>query len=322
MNETVIEIKDVCFKHKQAENSSIINVNLSINRGECVLICGESGSGKTTITRLINGLIPHYYEGELKGDVNVFGMDTAKSELYKMAKHVGSVFQNPRSQFFCVDTTSELAFGCENMGLPEDEIRERVKAVTDEMNINYLLSRSIFDLSGGEKQKIACGSVCAVHPDIFVLDEPTSNLDLKAIEDLRETLKIWKAAGKTIVIAEHRIYWLKDICDRVICMDNGAVKFDMRKDQFCKFTDKEFQNMGLRSIHEAAQMPNALPIDEETNFMTLCNFNYSYYKESALNIDELKLPTRAIIAVTGLNGAGKSTFATFLCGIQSILWGL
>ena len=114
----------------------------------------------------------------------------------------GSVFQNPRSQFFCVDTTSEIAFGCENMGMPEAEIQSRVDRVTEELHIEPLLGRSIFELSGGEKQKIACASVSALQPQIMVLDEPTSNLDMTAIEDLRRIILNWKSQGKTVVIAQ------------------------------------------------------------------------------------------------------------------------
>lgn len=171
----MIELNNICFQYANTEESSIENVSLQIPDGQCVLLCGESGCGKTTITRLLNGLIPHYYEGELQGDVLVNGLDVKQEELYETAKIVGSVFQNPRSQFFCVDTTSEIAFGCENMGLPEQEIRERMRQTVRELDMEQLLDRDIFNLSGGEKQKVACASVSALHPEIFVLDEPTSN---------------------------------------------------------------------------------------------------------------------------------------------------
>ena len=119
----MIELNNICFQYANTKEASLEDVSLQIPDGQCVLLCGESGCGKTTITRLLNGLIPHYYEGELQGEVLVNGLNVKQEELYNTARIVGSVFQNPRSQFFCVDTTSEIAFGCENMGLPEQEIR-------------------------------------------------------------------------------------------------------------------------------------------------------------------------------------------------------
>lgn len=244
----MIELKNICFQYANTEESSLENVSLQIPDGQCVLLCGESGCGKTTITRLLNGLIPHYYEGELKGDVLVKGLNVKQEELYDTARIVGSVFQNPRSQFFCVDTTSEIAFGCENMGLPEQEIRERMRQTVRELNMEQLLDRDIFELSGGEKQKVACASVSALHPEVFVLDEPTSNLDVKAIEDLKKTLMLWKSEGKTIVIAEHRLYWLTELCDRVIYMKAGKIALDISMDEFKNYSEKTLSNMGLRTL--------------------------------------------------------------------------
>lgn len=192
----MIEIKHVDFCYANHQDGALADLSLKIGKGEAVLICGASGSGKTTVTRLLNGLIPHYYEGEMKGEVRVAGLDVVAAELYETALHVGSVFQNPRSQFFCVDTAGEIAFGCENQGLPVDVIRTRVAAAAADLEIKDLLGRSIFKLSGGEKQQVACASVTAVHPDVFVLDEPTSNLDTKAIARLKRTIRYWKDQGK------------------------------------------------------------------------------------------------------------------------------
>lgn len=131
----MIELTDVSFQYDHSEQGALHNVNFIAGKGECVLLCGASGCGKTTITRLINGLIPHFYEGELSGDVTVDGLKIKEEELYTIAAKVGSVFQNPRSQFFCLDTTGEIAFGCENMGLPEDVIRQRIDRVTEELKM-------------------------------------------------------------------------------------------------------------------------------------------------------------------------------------------
>ena len=311
----MIEIKKVSFQHENAEKPSLKNVSLTIAEGECVLLCGESGSGKTTVTRLINGLIPHFYEGKMEGCAMVHVLNVTEAELYDTARIVGSVFQNPRSQFFCVDTTSELAFGCENMGMPEGEILSRVDEAAKELNIEKLLGRSIFELSGGEKQKISCASVSALRPEVMVLDEPTSNLDVHAIEELKQTLLGWKAAGKTIVIAEHRLSWLRDLCDRVICMRDGAVAFDLSMQAFTQYSTEQLHQMGLRSLRDEniAPVQNSVP---ETETMQLQNFCFSYDGTPVLNIPHLSLPLDGIIALVGPNGAGKSTFSRCLCGLE------
>lgn len=311
----MIEIKKVSFQHENAEKPSLKNVSLTIAEGECVLLCGESGSGKTTVTRLINGLIPHFYEGKMEGCAMVNGLNVTEAELYDTARIVGSVFQNPRSQFFCVDTTSELAFGCENLGMPEDEILSRVDEAAKELNIEKLLGRSIFELSGGEKQKISCASVSALRPEVMVLDEPTSNLDVHAIEELKQTLLGWKAAGKTIVIAEHRLSWLRDLCDRVICMKDGQVAFDLSMQAFAQYSTEQLHQMGLRSLcnENIASVQNSVP---ETETMQLQNFCFSYDGTPVLNIPHLSLPLDGIIALVGPNGAGKSTFSRCLCGLE------
>lgn len=193
----MIEFKDVAFQYEQGSSKGKIkNINLTIHDGEVVLICGESGCGKTTLTRLINGLIPHYYEGTLTGQTIVEGIDVKNVSLYALSGVVGSVFQNPRTQFFTVDTTSEIAFGCENLAIDADEINSRIEKTVGALKIEDLLNRSLFALSGGEKQKIACASVSAMEPDIFVLDEPSSNLDIKSIRELKDVLRKWKAQGE------------------------------------------------------------------------------------------------------------------------------
>jgi energy-coupling factor transport system ATP-binding protein len=312
----MIEFENVSFNYMRTDEASVKNVSLKINNGETVLLCGESGCGKTTLIRMINGLIPHFYEGQMKGRVSVDGTDTTKAELYETAKVVGSVFQNPRSQFFCVDSTSELAFGPENMGLPEDKIRGRIDSTVNSMKIRDLMDRNIFEMSGGEKQKIACASVDTLNPQVCVLDEPSSNLSLEAIEDLKQTLLDWKEEGRTIVVAEHRLYWLKDICDRVVCLKNGEIIFDISMKEFKTYTEEKLRAYGLRSVNENLSM---IPIKTEhmsTETITFEKLFYNYRNCDALQIDRLEIPRNEIIAVVGPNGAGKSTLSKCICGLM------
>ena len=200
----MIELKDVTFEYSTGDgiekgsaggvdekisNGSLRGVNLSVAEGEFILRTGGSGCGKTTILRLINGLIPNFFEGRLEGSVTVDGFDVSHAELYDTAKTVSTVFQNPRSQFFNVDTTSELAFACENQGMEENEILRRIHNTVNELGLQPLMNRSLFDLSGGQKQKIACASVAVTGNKIILLDEPSANLDLKTIDELSCLLK-------------------------------------------------------------------------------------------------------------------------------------
>lgn len=313
----MIEIQNVNFKYGGGrDEAGLRNLTLTVPNGEVLLVCGSSGCGKSTLTRLINGLIPHFYDGELSGSVTVNGLNIAESPLYDTAKIVGSVFQNPRSQFFNVDTTSELAFSCENMGMSESEVRSRMERAIAEMNLRPLLDRSIFELSGGEKQRIACGSVSTLSPAVTVLDEPTSNLDFSGIESLRGIIKLWKSQGRTVIIAEHRLHFLKGLADRVIYMDSGEITEQFTGAEFFAKPAEFFEEHGLRTPEISRIFAREFPPHKPTGTFTLRNFGYSYKSGiSAMNIPNAKLPTGSVIAVIGSNGAGKTTFMRSFCGL-------
>jgi energy-coupling factor transport system ATP-binding protein len=228
------------------------------------------------------------------------------------------VFQNPRNQFFNLDTTGEIAFGCENLGLPSAEIRERIQTTAHELGIEHLLDRNIFALSGGEKQKIAVASAYTLNPDIFVFDEPSSNLDNTACYELAALMKTLKAHGKTIVIAEHRLYYLAQLIDRAVYLNAGKILREWTQEEFLALPDTDREALGLRAVcvdalcpenHEAR--PASAPI------LTVSGLTMGYKRgKPVLNDINFAASPGEIIGIVGKNGQGKSTLARTLCGLH------
>lgn len=260
----------------------------------------------------------------MAGEVWVNGEKVSEQPLYDTAAVVGSVFQNPRSQFFNVDTTSEITFGCENLGQPEKDIRERFAKTVRDFRLEKLMDRNIFHLSGGEKQKIACAGVSIMEPDVLVMDEPSSNLDAASILDLREILAFWKSQGKTIIVSEHRLYYLRGLADRFIYLAEGQVSRDYSAAEFEQLTEQQRSNMGLRTFALERLLPPVLPQQEKTA-LALHNFRFAYKNEpETLHIMDCEIPTNRIVGIIGNNGAGKSTFSRCFCGLEKrcgeIVW--
>ena len=320
----MIHIQNVSFTYEQADTPSLKNINLSVKTGECVLLCGKSGCGKTTLIRLLCGMLPDFYNGAFTGSVSVKGIDPVTAPMYEIAKTVGTVFQNPRTQFYTVNTTSEIAFGCENFGMEPKLIQDRVYETADALHINSLLDRNIFQLSGGEKQKIAFASIYAVNPDIYVLDEPSSNLDNHAINELRSMLQFLKAHGKTIVIAEHRIRYLKELADRAVYMKEGQIEKEYTIQELDSMSIAERMETGIRPVSLGdfssiikEQSESSGDIGGNTSIqMKDVSFSYTKYKgQPSLTIPDACFPAGTVIAVTGNNGAGKSTLVSVVGGL-------
>lgn len=312
----MIELKNVCFSYSGRDGGGLNHINLKVQDGECILLCGPSGCGKTTISRLINGLIPRYFTGELTGNVLLNGREVSDMAMFELSECVGSVFQNPRTQFFNTDTDSEIAFGLENKGKPPTELRRRVETVTGDMGLEDVRGHSLHALSGGEKQKIAFASVYAMDQDVYLLDEPSSNLDMDAIQELKEHLELIKKQGKTIVIAEHRLYYLMELADRVIYLESGRIVREYTPKQFMALPDSEREQMGLRAadlsrVHPAVPQYGPVPAALE-----LRDVGLYYNKVPIVENINIKAGASEIIGVLGHNGAGKTTFSRALCGLH------
>ena len=297
------------------------DINLTVHDGECVLLTGKSGCGKTTMTRLMNGLVPHFYPGKLRGEVLLDGRNISEIPMYETASLVGSVFQNPRTQFFNVDTDSEIAFGLENRAFPRERIVEKVATAAKDLKIENLLGRNIFSLSGGEKQKIAFASVYAMNPSVYLLDEPSSNLDMESVASLQSHLKMLKSQGKTILIVEHRLHYLMDIADRIIVLNEGRIKKDCSVKEFLTLSDEERRSMGLRTTDLRKELPLITAEKAQETRLELKNVSLFYKKKTVLeNINE-KFSQGEVIALVGKNGAGKTTFSRALCGLHKEIKG-
>ena len=292
------------------------DINLEIQDGEFVLICGESGCGKTTMTKLINGLIPHFVRDvSVDGTITVCGKNVAEMPMYEIAELVGSVFQNPRTQFFYTNSNAEMAFGLENRGVEPEYIRKRIKNTINELDIEKLEDRDVFSMSGGEKQLLAFASVYAMNPQIYVLDEPSANLDIAAMEKLSERMKVIKEKGHTVVVAEHRLAWIQKFAYRIIYMKEGRIEQEFTSDEFKALSDLKRKQMGLRSIVPAQIQIPEITGNSEDAVLQICNLSCKRKKQMIFQNISLSARAGDIIGITGKNGAGKSTFCNCLCGL-------
>lgn len=314
----MITFDNVSFRYGTEEQFALKNFSNKICKGELVLLVGASGCGKTTITRLMNGLSPHFYDGQLSGDIQIKGNSTYNTTIQNLADVVGSVFQDPRSQFFATDVTDEIAFSCENAGLSREEMRKRVTVAAERLGISHLLDRSIFALSSGEKQAVAVASVYAFAPEIIVMDEPSANLDPMATQKLREIIQILHKEGFTIVISEHRIHYLLDLVDRVFLIRNGEFITEYSGQEFQRLSNVSANGLGLRSLHldelsvERAGVKASKSVALEIEQLTV-----DYIKgHPIIQNMNVQIGVGEILGIVGHNGVGKSTLLETICGLK------
>ena len=241
---SLITYNNFHFRYKKNKEYQLNNINLKIDKNKFILLCGETGSGKTTLIRSMNGLIPQFYPGYYKGNVIVNDKDTSETPIAELARDVGIVFQNPENQLISMDVENEIAFGMENLGFPKEKMREKLINITKTMEIEHLLDKAPFELSGGEEQRVAIASVLVLEPKILILDEPLSSLDPYMAEKIIFLLKkIQIETNTTIIISEHRMDLILPVVDEIILMSNGSVLEHDTKEKI--INGKTFQDLNL-----------------------------------------------------------------------------
>lgn len=308
------------------QKATLSNISFNVQQGECVVLCGKSGSGKSSLLHAINGLATRYYNARITGQIRCNGAELTSLHIYEISQLVASVFQNPKTSFFNVNTTMELVFALENMGVDPQEMQRRIDALSERIPIAHLLNRDIFALSGGEKQLLAIAAAYITCAPVIVLDEPSSNLDAELIDAMAKLLAILKSQHVSLIIAEHRLYYAMDIADRVIVLDHGHVCMDTSARAFCALGEDERHRMGLRCITKpqlAARF--AQPLAEGTAradcaehiaYLTITNLELTFSAMHKLCINEYPLYDHCIYGIVGKNGVGKSTLLRALMGLQ------
>lgn len=307
------------FQYSEENTPTLRKVSGNIPAGRCVVLCGGSGCGKSTLLRCINGLIPQFYEGELTGFCRLDGHGTADLSIGEIGELAASVFQDPRSQFFTVNSSNEVAFGLENHGLPQEKIRDRVDEAFRTFHLEHLKNRNVYELSSGERQLISILSAWATDTDIFLLDEPTANLDFAATQQLRNILLKLKKQGKTLLLSEHRLYYLADIADEYWIMANGEIKHKYTAEKAKSLSPLQLHTLSLRTldleqitVSERPPQPENMP-----QALSVSNLRYEYGRKNRaiLSYVNFSVCTHEIVGLVGANGCGKTTLGKLIAGL-------
>lgn len=351
MNKPIIEFKDYSFKYHSQVDYTLHNIDLTIFKGEKILIIGSSGSGKSTLGNCINGLIPNSYKGEVKGELFIAGHDTKNLNIFEVSKEVGTVLQDSDGQFVGLSVAEDIAFALENDNVAQDQMRSRVKEVSKLVNMDALLNNNPYELSGGQKQRVSLAGVMVEDAQILLFDEPLANLDPKTGKVAIELIDQIHNEDNTIVIIEHR---LEDVLyksiDRIILMNDGRIiiddkpevvlssdlliKYGIREPLYvsaCRYANIDIkQEMHPENIElfdlgsEQAKLQSwflkhnsELKPSNEDTLLEIKDLSFSYDGVRPI-LDKINVQIKKgeMLSLVGKNGAGKSTLAKIIVGFE------
>jgi energy-coupling factor transport system ATP-binding protein len=312
----VLKVENLEFCYHNSKTKSLRNIDFKVTSGQVICLLGKSGSGKTTITRLINGVAPYIFKGESRGRISLDDHSMSRLSMNELVGVVGTVFQDPRTQFFTTDVYSELVFSCENIGLDQATIEQRVNHVVSLLGIDGLINRDLFGLSSGQKQLVALASVCTLQPKIIIFDEPSANLDHKSILKLVEIIKILKERGITILITEHRWHFLKDVIDELMIIESGVLKAKYKNQGILTIGNHQLNNSGLRSValdQVKVVSKELVPSDVK---IEVDHITFLHKKKQIIGDCTFEICGGEVVAVVGDSGIGKSTLLELVCGFK------
>ena len=319
-----IEIDNLRFTYPSRETPTLRGINATVASGDFVLLTGPTGCGKSTLLRTMNGLIPHSSAGTLSGSVRINGKNVAEQPLAVTCRQVGLLFQNPDEQLFCTRVEDEIAFGLENLGFPPKQITPRIDEALTQVGLHGFQKRRTSELSGGEKQRVALACCCAMQPQVMLLDEPTSHLDLRGTSDILDIVKQLNTDLRiTTILATHRTAEVAPLCNRVWLMHKGELCLDKPKDE--AFTEPErYHRLGVQVPVGEPPWSRCTPVGETSQsqephspLLTLRNvsFRYPHTDVAALKPIFYKVCRGEVVAIMGANGSGKTTLIHLMAGL-------
>jgi energy-coupling factor transporter ATP-binding protein EcfA2 len=263
----IVELKNVTYKYPLTDTPALADISLQVNEGEFVAVIGPNGAGKSTLCYAIAGFVPHFFKGEISGTVEVAGQESSKSNLHEWVLHVGLVFQNPFNQISGAKYTvfEEIAFGLENIGIPRDEMKQRVEETMKLTGINDLGDRSPYSLSGGQQQRVALASILVMQPKVLVLDEPTSQMDPIGTREVFATIRAMTEKGMTVILVEHKVEWIARFADRVVALHDGQILLDGRPQEVLTSDSLVDKGFGISRYTSVARKAKELGLWRKEN---------------------------------------------------------